>query len=293
MIAFVRHVCVAAFSLALLAAAGPSAARADFLDPLKNLISGGGEKYKTEITPDVPAEDIYNQGLARLKRRDYEGAAKSFGQIEKQYPFSQWARKGLLMATYAQYQKPAYDDAVQSAKRYVELFPKSPDVPYMYYLSGMAYYNQITNVMQDQSNTEKALEAFTALLEKFPKSEYAADARAKVQVARDQLAAKEMQIGRFYLERKNFSAAINRFHAVLGKYQTTRHAEEALYRLTEAYLAMGIANEAQTAGAILGHNYPDSPWYRDALGLLKTGGLTPVEHNGSWMSKIAKALHAG
>jgi outer membrane protein assembly factor BamD len=292
MTAFFRPACAAAVSLALLAAARPDAARADLLDPLTNLLGGGGEKYKTEITPDVPAEEIYNQGLARLSRKDYERAAKSFSQLERQYPFSQWARKGLLMATYAQYQKPAYDDAVQSAKRYVELYPKSPDVPYVYYLSGMSYYNQITGVMQDQSNAEKALEAFTALIEKFPKSEYVADAREKMQVARDQLAAKEMQVGRFYLERRNFPAAINRFHAVLGKYQTTRHAEEALYRLTEAYLALGITSEAQTAGAILGHNFPDSSWYRDAVSLLKTGGLTPVEHNDSWISKIAKTLHA-
>jgi len=293
MTAFVRPVRLVGALLALpLAAALTGGARADFLDPLTNLFSSSST-YKTEITPDVPAEDIYNQGLAKLNKKDYEGAAKSFGELEKKYPFSQWARKGLLMTTYSQYEKPAYDDAVQSAKRYVELYPKSPDTPYMYYLTGMSYYNQITNVMQDQSNAEKAAEAFTALLEKFPNSEFAPDAKIKLQIARDQLAAKEMQIGRFYLVRKNYPAAINRFHAVLGKYQTTRHTEEALYRLTEAYLAMGITNEAQTAGAILGHNYPDSQWYRDALGLLKEGGLSPVEHNDSWMSKITKTLHAG
>ncbi len=292
MFAVTRTVYVAV-ALALLIAAAPRGARADLLDPVTNLFTGGGEKYKTEITPDVPAEDIYNQGLAKLNRKDYEGAAKKFGELEKKFPFSQWARKGLLMTTFSQYQKPAYDDAVQSAKRYVELYPKSPDTPYMYYLSGMSYYNQITGVMQDQSNAEKALEAFTALVERFPTSEYAPDARAKMQIARDQLAAKEMQIGRFYLTRKNYPAAINRFHTVLGKYQSTRHTEEALYRLTEAYLAMGISNEAQTAGAILGHNYPDSQWYRDALALLKTGGLEPVQHEDSWMSKIVKTLHAG
>ena len=290
MTVFVRSVSLAAFSLALLGAQAIGA-RADFLDSVTGLF-GGGEKYKTEIVPDIPADDLYNQGLAKLKRQDYEGAAKTFTQLEKAYPFSQWARKALLMTTFSQYQKPAYDDAVQSAKRYVELYPKSPDTPYMYYLSGMSYYNQITNVMQDQSNAEKAAMAFEALLEKFPNSEYAPDAKLKLQVCRDQLAAKEMSVGRFYLERKNYPAAINRFHAVLGKYQMTRHSEEALYRLTEAYLAMGVTNEAQTAGAILGHNYPDSQWYKDAVALLKTGGLTPVQHEDSWMSKITKALHA-
>jgi outer membrane protein assembly factor BamD len=293
MSAFLRQIRARAIPAALLViAAQTSTVRADLLDPITNLFNGGGEKYKTEITPDIPAETIYNQGLAKLKAADYEGAAKKFGELEKQFPFSQWARKGLLMTAYAQYEKPAYDDAVQSAKRYVELYPRAPDTPYMYYITGMSYYNQITNVMQDQTNAEKALQAFTALLEKFPNSEYAPDAKTKMAVARDQLAAKEMQIGRFYLTRRNFPAAINRFHEVLGKYQITRHTEEALYRLTEAYLAMGVSAEAQTAAAILGHNFPDSQWYHDAAALLKSGGLAPQEHTDSWISKISKTLHA-
>ncbi len=277
----------AAFLLAL----ATSGARADLLDPITNLFTGGGEKYKTEIKEDVPAEDMYNLGLAKLQKQDYEGAAKKFSGLEKQYPFSQWSRKALIMTAYSQFKKPAYDDAVASATRYVGLYPKSPDTPYMYYIAGMAYYNQITNVMQDQTNAQKALQAFTALVEKFPNTEYAADAKAKMQVARDQLAAKEMQIGRFYLIRRNYPAAINRFHEVLGKYQTSRHAEEALYRLTEAYLGMGVAPEAQTAAAILGHNFPDSQWYSDAVSLLKGGGLAPQENADSWMSKIFKTLH--
>ncbi len=281
-----------ALPAALLVASASYGARADLLDPVTNLFNGGGEKYKTEITVDVPAEDMYNLGLAKLQKHDYEGAAKKFGELEKQYPFSQWARKALVMTTYSQFEKPAYDDAAASASRYVGLYPKSPDTPYVYYLAGMSYYNQITNVMQDQSNAEKALQAFTALVEKFPTSEYASDAKTKMQVARDQLAAKEMQVGRFYLIRKNYPAAINRFHDVLGKYQTTRHTEEALYRLTEAYLAMGVANEAQTAAAILGHNFPDSQWYSDSVSLLKSDGLAPTEHADSWMSKITKTLHS-
>jgi outer membrane protein assembly factor BamD len=292
MIVLFRSIRILAVPIALSLLAGPHGARADLLDPITNLF-GGGEKYKTEITPVTPAEDLYNQGLVFLKRNDFENAAKKFGELEKQYPFSQWARKGLLMTTFAQYEKPAYDDAVASATRYVGLYPKSPDTPYMYYLGGMSYYNQITNVMQDQTNSAKALAFFTALVEKFPDSEYAADARLKMQVARDQLAAKEMSIGRFYLTRKNFPAAINRFHDVLGKYQTTRHTEEALYRLTEAYLSMGVTDEAQTAAAILGHNYPDSQWYQDAVALLKTGGLTPLEHTDSWLSKLGKTLPLG
>lgn len=268
--------------------------RADILD---QITSGfglfTGEKYKTELLPDIPAEDIYNQGLVRLNSHDYEGAAKKFAELEKQFPFSEWARKGLLMTTFAQYQKPAYDDAVQSANRYINLYPTSPDAPYVYYLAGMSYYNQVPDVMRDQDTSEKALAIFAQLVEKFPKSEYVTDAKYKMQVARDQLAAKEMMIGRFYLTRKNYPAAINRFHEVLGKYQATRHAEEALYRLTEAYYAMGITNEAQTAAAVLGHNFPDSSWYKDAHALLKSGGLEPQEHQDSWLSKIGKKFGAG
>jgi outer membrane protein assembly factor BamD len=284
---------IALLSGALVVALPSASGRADILDKITSgfgLFSG--EKYKTELVPDIPAEDLYNQGLARMNSHDYEGAAKKFSALEKQFPFSQWARKGLLMTTYAQYQKPSYDDAVQSAQRYISLYPTSPDTPYMYYLAAMSYYNQVPDVMRDQETAEKALAIFVQLVQKFPKSEYATDAKYKIQVSRDQLAAKEMNVGRFYLTRKNYPAAINRFHEVLGKYQMTRHTEEALYRLTEAYLAMGITNEAQTAAAILGHNFPDSQWYKDAHELLKGGGLEPHEYTDSWISKLGKTLRA-
>ena len=195
------------------------------LNPLK-LFSG--EKYETKIVPDVPADDLYNQALARLQSKDYDGAAKKFAELEKQYPYSQWQRKGILMTTFSQYQNASYDDAIASAKRYIGLFPSSPDVPYAYYLEGMSYYNQIPDINRDQNRAAKAVEIFTLITEKFPKSEYAEDARYKLQVARDQLAGKEMLVGRYYLNQHNYAAAINRFREVLFKYQTTRHAEEAL-----------------------------------------------------------------
>jgi len=278
--------------LPLAASLAAAPARADIMDTITNGFGllGGGEKYKTELLPDIPADDIYNEGLAKLKSNDYEGASKKFADLEKQYPFSQWARKGLLMTIFSQYKKNAFDDAVSNAQRYIGLYPTSPDTPYVYYLAGMSYYNQVPDVMRDQVPAEKALSVFSQLLEKYPNSEYAADAREKSRIARDQLAAKEMTVGRFYLTRKNYPAAINRFHDVLGKYQTTRHTEEALYRLTEAYLAMGVSAEAQTAGAILQHNFPGSQWTKDAEALLKGGGLVPVEHSDSWMSKISKTL---
>jgi outer membrane protein assembly factor BamD len=262
----------------------------DSLNPL-NLFKG--EKYETKVEPDVPAEDLYNQGLAKLQSKDYESAAKKFTDLEKQYPYSQWQRKGLLMTTFSQYQGGSYDDAIASAKRYIGLFPSSPDIAYAYYLEGMSYYNQIPDINRDQDRAAKAAEVFTQITEKFPKSEYAEDARYKLQVARDQLAGKEMLVGRYYLSQHNYVAAINRFREVLFKYQTTRHAEEALLRLTEAYLALGIASEAQTAAAVLGHNFPDSVWYKDAFALLQGGGLEPHEDHGSWISKAFHKMGLG
>lgn len=254
---------------------------------------GGGEKYETKLLPDVPAEEIYDQGLARLQARDSEGAAKKFAEMDKQFPYSQWSRKGLLMQTYSEYEGGKYDEAIASANRYVNLYPTSPETPYAAYLAAMSYYNQIPDVTRDQERAEKALAIFTQITQKWPKSEYAEDARFKIQVTRDQLAGKEMSVGRFYLNRRNYTAAVNRFREVLGKYQTTRHSEEALYRLTEAYMGLGITHEAQTAAAILGHNFPDGQWYKDAFSLLQTGGLEPQENAGSWMSKLFKKVSFG
>jgi outer membrane protein assembly factor BamD len=250
----------------------------------------GGEKYETKILPDVPAEDLYNQGLGRLEKKDGPGAIKKFSAVEKQYPFTPWSKKALLMTAYAQYNSQQYDDAIGTANRYATLYPSDPDTAYVYYLAANSYYDQIPDISRDQERAEKALQLFTALVQKFPKSEYAPDARFKIQVTRDQLAGKEMSVGRFYLQRHNYTAAINRFREVLAKYQTTRHTEEALERLTEAYMGLGITNEAQTAAAVLGHNFPDSQWYKDAFALLQSGGLEPRESAESWISKTFKKI---
>jgi len=271
----------------------PALAEDSWLDSINPLKLFKGEKYETKIVPDVPADDLYNQALARLQSKDYDGAAKKFAELEKQYPYSQWQRKGILMTTFSQYQNASYDDAIASAKRYIGLFPSSPDVPYAYYLEGMSYYNQIPDINRDQDRAAKAVEIFTLITEKYPKSEYADDARYKLQVARDQLAGKEMLVGRYYLNQHNYAAAINRFREVLFKYQTTRHAEEALLRLTEAYLALGIPGEAQTAAAVLGHNFPESVWYKDAYALLQGSGLQPHEDQGSWISKAFHKMGFG
>src|SRR5690606_817104 len=170
--------------------------------------------------------------------------------------------------------------------RFIAQNPASPDAAYAQYIMGMSYFNQIPDATRDQERTERAIAVLQELVTKYPKSEYVLDAREKILIARDQLAGKEMNVGRFYLEKRNYTGAVNRFRDVITKYQTTRHVEEALMRLTEAYMALGITNEAQTAAAVLGHNFPDSPWYKDAYTLLESGGLQPREDRGSYISRL-------
>src|ERR1700684_1233759 len=248
--------------------------------------SSEGKKYKMEVPPDVPASKTYDQGLEKLANGAPAEAAKKFTDLGKQYPTSDWARKGLLMTTYANYQAGDYTTAQTSAERYLKDYPNSPEADYALYLQADSYYMQIPNISRDQEKTAKALETFQSVVQKYPKSDYADDAKYKIQVTQDQLAGKEMSIGRFYLTRRNYTAAINRFRNVLQYYQTTRHAPEALYRLVEAYLGLGITEEAQTAAAVLGHNFPDSDWYHDAYDQLKGKGLSPHVFGGSWISSI-------
>ncbi len=246
----------------------------------------GAEKYKTEVVPDVPASKTYNQALQKLASGSPTEAAKKFTDLGKQYPESDWARKGLLMTTYSQYQAGSFGDAVQSAEQYLKKYPNSPDSDYVLYLQGNSYYSQIPDISRDQDAATRALADFQELVKKYPQSDYVEDSKYKIQVTEDQLAGKEMSIGRFYLTRHNYTAAINRFRNVLQYFQTTRHAPEALYRLVEAYMGLGITSEAQTAAAVLGHNFPDSQWYKDAYSLLESKGLSPQQNPGSWISKI-------
>lgn len=275
----VRFAALLALGLPLLACSS-----LDSLNPF------GAEKYETKILPDVPADDLYNEGIIRLQKGDTEGSVKRFGDLEKQHPFSQLSKKGLLMTTYAQFKGAKYDDAIANANRYYNLYPSSPDAPYALYLAASSYYQQIPDISRDQENAAKALDLFRQIVQKYPKSEYAEDAKFKIQVTSDQLAGKEMSVGRFYLTRRQYAAAINRFRDVLAKYQRTRHTEEALMRLTEAYLGLGVPSEAQTAAAVLGHNFPDSQWYKDAFARLQGGGLEPSEDQGSWISKVARTI---
>jgi len=240
--------------------------------------------------PDVPAGQMYNQGLTLMQNGKLKAAAKQFEQVDQQHPYTEWARKALIMTAFTNYRLSNYDDAVTASRRYISLYPSSPDAGYAQYIIGQSYFKQIPEVTRDQDATKKAIAAMQEVVDKYPTSEYVDDAQKAIVVARDQLAGKEMQVGRYYLERKEYPAAINRFKLVVTDYANTRHVEEALYRLTAAYYAMGIVPEAQTAAAVLGHNFPDSKWYKDAYSLLQTGGVSPSENKGSWISRTFRAV---
>ena len=248
-------------------------------------------KKDSDYVPDTPADKLYNEGVFLLNdKQDYKEAAKKFDEVDRENPYSDWARKALLMTAFSDYQAGDYEDCVNAAKRYVTLHPSSPDAAYAQYLIASSYYDQILDITRDQARTRKALNAFEEVVHKYPDSQYAQAAKQKIEMARDQLAGKELQIGRYYLRKHDYLGAINRFKVVVTQYQTTREVEEALERLTEAYLALGIVDEAQTAAAVLGHNYPDSPWYKDAYNLLKGAGTAPNENKASWISRAFRKL---
>ncbi|GGA69760.1 outer membrane protein assembly factor BamD [Nitratireductor aestuarii] len=237
-----------------------------------------------------PADVLYNQALANLEAGRLTEASKKFEAVDKQHPYSEYARKALIMGTFTNYRQGKYVEAINSGKRFVNLYPSDQDAAYAQYLIGLSYFRQIKDVTQDQGDARRTIEAMEEVVQRWPDSQYVADAKDKIRVARDQLAGKEMQVGRYYLERHEYIAAIRRFRGVVENYGNTRHVEEALARLTETYLAMGISSEAQTAAAVLGHNYPDSQWYKDSYKLLQSGGLEPRENRGSWISKAVKSV---
>ncbi|MFC6491060.1 outer membrane protein assembly factor BamD [Nitratireductor sp. GCM10026969] len=244
----------------------------------------------TYVEQTEPADTLYNQGLANLNAGRMKEAVAKFEAVDQQHPYSEFARKALLMHTFANYRQGNYSEAIGSGERYVSLYPTSEDAAYAQYLVGLANFRQIREVTQDQRESRRTIEAMEQVVQRWPDSEYVPDAQAKIRYAHDQLAGKEMQVGRYYLERREYIAAIKRFRGVVENYSDTRHVEEALARLTEAYYAMGIVSEAQTAAAVLGHNFPESDWYKDAYALLQSGGLEPRENSGSWLSRAASAI---
>jgi outer membrane protein assembly factor BamD len=243
-----------------------------------------------EELPERPAGELYNEGLASMQRGNLSKAAESFEEIDRQYPYTEAARKSQVMMAFTAYRRGDYETAITASKRYLSLYPGTPDAAYSQYIIGMSHYHQMPVVTRDQAATREAMQAMQEIINNYPDSVYANDAREKYSSARDQLAGKEMQIGRYYQERREYVAAINRFKVVVTDYAATRHVEEALFRLTETNLALGLSSEAQTAAAVLGHNFPNSQWYKDAYKLLGSGGLEPVENKESWISKAFKIV---
>ncbi|MBN9555251.1 MAG: outer membrane protein assembly factor BamD [Alphaproteobacteria bacterium] len=217
--------------------------------------------------------------------QNWEEAAKQFNEVDRQHPYSVWARRAMLMSAFSSYQANKYGDAVATADQYISLHPGSHEVAYAFYLKAISLYEQIVDVNRDQANTQGALVALQDVVQRFPDTEYARDATLKIDLTEDHLAGKEMAVGRYYLVRNDYIGAINRFRVVVEQYQTTPQIMEALERLTEAYYALGLDSEAQTAAAVLGANYPGSQWYENAYNILKGRNLKPAEDKGSWISQ--------
>jgi outer membrane protein assembly factor BamD len=245
----------------------------------------GKEDKRDADYQERPIEQIYGDAWKKVRGGDWADAAKQFAEVERQHPYSVWARRATLMSAYCYYQANKYTEAVATSDSYISLHPGSKEVAYAFYLKAVSLYEQIVDVERDQSNTEQALVALQDVVQRFPETEYARDATLKIDLTLDHLAGKQMEIGRYYLHQGDYIGAINRFRVVVEQYQRTTQIGEALERLTEAYYALGLTGEAQTAAAILGHNYPGSPWYEDAYNLLQKKNLKPDENKDSWISR--------
>ncbi|MEX2630102.1 MAG: outer membrane protein assembly factor BamD [Tistlia sp.] len=235
---------------------------------------------------EQPPEELYNEALGQLLAGSYERSAQGFDEVERQHPYSVWASRAQLMSAYAYYQGDKYDDAINSLDRFIQLNPGSRDIAYAYYLKAICYYERISDVGRDQKNTLDALENLEEVVRRFPDSRYARDSQLKIDLARDHLAGKHMEIGRYYQGQKEYLAAINRYQTVIRDYQTTTHVPEALHRLVESYMALGVYQEAEATAAVLGYNFPGSDWYLDSYALLTGEDLRPAEHKGSWISRV-------
>jgi outer membrane protein assembly factor BamD len=240
--------------------------------------SDTGEVYK-----DEPVEQLYNEAVDAMMDGSWSKAGKAFDEVDRQHPYSVWATKAQIMGAYVAYEGSKYDDAISDADRFIQLHPGNRDTAYAYYIKAISYYEQIVDIERDQRDTQNAMNALQDVINRFPGSRYARDARLKLDLTHDHLAGKEMEIGRFYERRGNCVAAINRYKRVVDQYQSTTHAPEALARLTECYTSLGLPEEAQRDAAVLGYNYPDSDWYQDSYDLLQ--GQRKGETQG-WFSRV-------
>ena len=253
------------------------------------LLAAGCSSDDEPAYVERPPETIYNEALAELDEENFSLAAQFFDEVERQHPYSQWATRAQLMAAFAHYQATEYEDAILALDRFLALHPGNDSSAYAYYLRALCYYERITDVERDQLITEQARDALQEVVRRYPNTDYARDAALKLDLTLDQLAGKEMTIGRWYLRQGHYNAAINRFRAVVQRYQTTTHVPEALHRLTEAYLAIGLPQEARANAAVLGHNYPGTDWYLDSYALLVDEGVRPPDEQG-FFGRLADSI---
>jgi len=254
---------------------------------------GGGRQREVPIE-DLSAEQIYQKAEYELENSGKpDEAARLFSEVERLYPYSEWAKRALIMQAFAFHSDRDYENSRAAAQRYIDFYPAEEDAAYAQYLLALSYYDQIDDVGRDQGLTFQALQALRVVIEQYPDSEYARSAMLKFDLAFDHLAGKEMEIGRYYLKRGHYTAAINRFRVVVEEFQTTTHTPEALHRLVESYLSLGLTDEAQTAGAILGHNFQSTEWYQDSYKLLTGRGLSMEAKGDSWLSSIYRQVVKG
>ncbi|MFA7434370.1 MAG: outer membrane protein assembly factor BamD [Gemmobacter sp.] len=259
------------------------------------LVAGCGSREPDDAAfESMTAEQIFLLGEEELERRPgREHAVRYFAEVERLYPYSEWAKRALIMQAYANHRRKDYEQAREAAQRFLDFYPGDEEAPYAQYLLAISYYDQIDEVGRDQGLTFQALQALRLVIERYPGTEYARSAILKFDLAFDHLAGKEMEIGRYYLRGGHYAAAINRFRVVVEQFQTTTHTAEALHRLAEAYLALGLVDEAQTAGAILGHNYRSSPFYEDSFRLLTARGLSPEASGDGWLRQVYRQMLRG
>jgi outer membrane protein assembly factor BamD len=241
---------------------------------------------KIKEEPIVPPDTLYTQAIGEMDKQNYLTSIKTLQKLERQHPNGEYSEKAKLMLVFAHYRIGKFEEAILAADRYTALYASSPEVPYVLYLTGNSYFAQIRDITRDQQISQNAIETYAMLIANYPESKYAKDAREKMVIGVDQLAGKEMSVGRYYMGNGNYLAAINRFRTVAEQFQTSTHIEEALYRLTEANLSIGLTTEAQTAAAVLGHNYPQSNWYKQAFELLQKQGIAPQINEGSSLAKL-------
>jgi outer membrane protein assembly factor BamD len=251
--------------------------------------AGKGDEYKEgEVLPS--AEELYNQAFDAFENNKKKDAVTKFEDIERTYPYSKWATKAQVMAAYVSYEDQEYDKAIMALERFIQLHPGNKYVSYAYYLKALCYYEQISDVGRDQSYTEKAQSSLKEVVSRFPKTDYARDARLKLDLVLDHLAGKEVEVGRFYQHRRKNPAAINRFQRVIEQYQTTSHVPEALHRLVEVYYSLGVVGEAQKYAAVLGHNFPASSWYGRSYRLLTGQAYSEGVERPGWFERFKLSI---